>query len=43
MDLTALREKLAQIVADMRGILDAAAADDDRDLTDEEIAKYDAL
>lgn len=42
MSLQALREKRAKLVADMRGLLDAAAADNDRDLNEEEVRKYDA-
>lgn len=43
MSLKALREKRAKLVADMRGILDAASQDDDRELTEEEAANYDDL
>lgn len=40
--LKALREKRANLIAEMRGILDAAHEDDDRDLTEEEAADYEA-
>src|SRR5690554_4438286 len=40
--LKALREKRAKLIAEMRGILDAAQKDDDRDLTEEESKEYDA-
>ncbi len=41
--LTALTEQRAGLVAQMRDMLAAAAADDDRDLTAEEATAYDAI
>lgn len=41
--LKTLLEKRAKTVADMRAILSGAEGDDNRDLTAEEITKYDAL
>lgn len=43
MGLKALRDQRAQLVAQMRGMLDTAAADNDRDLNAEETLAYDAL
>lgn len=43
MSLKALREKRATHVANMRGMIDIAAADGDRDLNAEEVIAYDAL
>ena len=40
--MQALREKLASLVADMRGILDGAT-NEKRDLSDDEVAKYDSM